>query len=253
MYIIRNWTKKSLRVLLNRIHDSKLIFQYRPNAKIVTFVLSFRKVNKKNMIEKLTSIWFFTEVRAIPDVINGQLVGYNFIYGLQLENELQSLRNVDFARCFDDCNSLQARIWQQISTIVSARNPKTQNCKSFSYSKSVSQCYLYDHDRFDELERNLTVGHITDWLHYRKKFRKVAIIWPFLNSLWILRSKLNQNDLQINTYTTILDRSSLSEVRHQLQFITALEELSRMKSYWFGFWIWFILLTSLELFYSNHV
>ena len=56
------------------------------------------------------NVVYLTKVRAIPDVINGQLVGYNFIYGLQLENELKSYENVDFARCFDDCNTLQALI-----------------------------------------------------------------------------------------------------------------------------------------------
>ena len=56
-------------------------------------------------------IFILTKVRAIPDVINGQLVGYNFIYGLQLENDLRAYENVDFARCFDDCNSLQVMIF----------------------------------------------------------------------------------------------------------------------------------------------
>ena len=91
-----------------------------------TFVLSQKCISKDVYQQLYTSShcshWFSPSIRwafrllswceeneiyfvadAIPDVINGELVGYNFIYGLKLNNALNSFFGVTFTVCLEGC------------------------------------------------------------------------------------------------------------------------------------------------------
>lgn len=50
----------------------------------------------------------FGLVYGRPDEINGQLAGYNYVFGLQLFNPFDTINNVDFGECFRECN-----VWDQ--------------------------------------------------------------------------------------------------------------------------------------------
>ena len=137
--------------------NSKMCISYVYQNKTATTITSYsylycitRSVNSLEKIHHLRK----TEVLCIPDVINGELVGYNFIYGLELQSPLNSYYNVNFIVCLEGCTLLD-------------------QCISFSFSKERRLCHLYDHDRFDEIgtRSNGSVGTDTleheDWLHYR--------------------------------------------------------------------------------------
>ena len=45
-------------------------------------------------------------VSGRPDEINGQLAGYNYVFGLQLFNPFEDYFGIDFGRCVRECNNI---------------------------------------------------------------------------------------------------------------------------------------------------
>ena len=93
---------------------------------------------------------YLQETECRPDEINGELVGYNYVFGLELFHFDEFLDGITFGQCVEVCDSRRL-------------------CRSLSYLKNeVGVCKLFLHDRFDEKERHRRVSLDSKWIHYSK-------------------------------------------------------------------------------------
>ena len=70
---------------------------------------------------------YLQEIESRPDEINGELVGYNYVFGLELFHYDELLEGITFGQCVELCD---------------VKN----NCKSLSYLKNdIGVCKLFLH------------------------------------------------------------------------------------------------------------
>ena len=67
------------------------------------------------------------EIESRPDEINGELVGYNYVFGLELFHYDELLEGITFGECVERCD-------------------KKELCRSLSYLKNdVGVCKIFPH------------------------------------------------------------------------------------------------------------